>query len=64
MTKKDYIVIAQALKETQGYRHMNKYLYGATCNNLAEHMKADNPRFDRMAFFKACGISDNLAESL
>lgn len=58
MTRKDYVLIADALKHaaacdpgTEGggiYR-------AAVC--IADALAADNPRFDRARFLQACGVA-------
>jgi hypothetical protein len=66
MTRKDYILIAEALKSvdpqptTPGDDRVCRRTYQgwscaciAVCNALAN----DNPRFDRDRFLKACGVA-------
>jgi hypothetical protein len=52
MTRKDYVLIADALREY--YQHVPengmKLLVGEVAANVAEHLKRDNPRFDREHF--------------
>lgn len=63
MSKKDYRLIAEVIR--------NQYNYDARGGNvswklavrnvavaMSEKLQADNPRFDRDKFLKACGISD------
>ncbi|MGH9706118.1 MAG: hypothetical protein ACRD5R_05120 [Candidatus Acidiferrales bacterium] len=58
MTKKDYVAIAATLdhvrriNETAGERRGTQR--AARC--LADMMAADNLRFDRARFLKACGV--------
>lgn len=58
MTKKDYIVVAAALREQLPRRAwLNKWQqYEAVCSSLAAAFLKDNPRFDRERFMVACGI--------
>lgn len=54
MTRKDYIAIAAALQAA------NRQPGGSTLTNavltLCDHLKADNPRFDKGRFMKAAGF--------
>lgn len=65
MTRKDYVAIAQAIKQAcDNPNHFyvsgaeSKYLQG--CNSVAvavaNTMARDNPAFDRARFLKACGV--------
>lgn len=63
MTRKDYIVIAAALKETrsqicQKEPDTEELLDGVSCASeyIADALSRDNPRFDRERFLKACGV--------
>ncbi len=62
MTRKDYILIAEAVKasrpETPHSPDDKPYLSQcfATANALARALANDNPRFDRERFLKACGV--------
>lgn len=49
MTKKDYVLIAGILKS-------NKAQHGIL-NDFANALKRDNPKFDEIKFFQACGIN-------
>ncbi len=72
MTKKDYAAIAAAINngtvmfpnaanESNADRH-EAFIAGANdqvkqlARRIADVMQADNPRFDRELFLKACGI--------
>ena len=67
MTKKDYVKIAAAFKETKvvGDARTDDAVFAAmgTWNALREEIAAicaiDNPRFDRARFYKACGMESN-----
>lgn len=57
MTRKDYILIAAALKEardTIASEYHLGYKQAAYC--LADALARDNPRFDRERFLKAAGV--------
>lgn len=53
MTKKDYVLIAQAVAEvgSRGYGDI-----GPVAHQIADALATDNPRFDRERFLKACGL--------
>jgi len=64
MTRKDYVLIAQAIKGTiPGPEHTEDYLQGqavgwANCaRSIADALSTDNPRFDRARFLAACGVT-------
>jgi hypothetical protein len=50
MHKKDYELIAKVIKEN---RYDIKLVF---INALAQELKVDNPNFDKMKFFEACGV--------
>lgn len=61
MTKKDYVAIAQALRDAYGEDHAAFPVSGEemrqeAAGRLCEAFAADNPRFDRARFLAACGI--------
>jgi hypothetical protein len=63
MTRKDYVAIAQCLSDgalincaTQADVAMNTATRSKISHQLAQKMAADNPRFDRARFLKACGV--------
>ena len=68
MTKKDYIIIAEEIKKAyirptyfqgEGINALNEaYQKGIriVTENLAEQLAFDNPRFDRVKFYQACGL--------
>lgn len=65
MTRKDYILIARALADsrpTVGYER-NLLTWNCTARLLADALAADNPRFDREHFLRACR-GDGLAGRL
>jgi len=63
MTRKDYIAIAEVIRQAgpasgmptdwkTGCNSAREYI----ARNLAYSLAADNPRFDRARFLKACGV--------
>lgn len=67
MTKKDYELIAEGLRElresskTQVYKATREQELAdnkATAVHLADKFEQDNPKFDRKKFLTACGIND------
>ena len=57
MTRKDYILIAEAFKsaaEAVDYPERLGALLAA--NEIAHRLERDNPRFDRPRFMAACGL--------
>ncbi len=57
MTRKDYILLADALKAA-AYALNPPERTGAllAANEIAHSLAEDNPRFDRARFLKACGL--------
>lgn len=67
MTRKDYNLIAAALKQVKPYlsgfgdeKLDQAALYGfkLSANMLATELAADNPAFNRERFLTACGVDD------
>jgi hypothetical protein len=57
MTRKDYIAIAEAIRLTTEDEYGRDSTGLAFCaSRIAHVMAADNPRFDRDKFLKACGF--------
>ena len=64
MTRKDYELIAKAIKAAKpsdstmaDYAEMTRKLgWRNTVHSVAEALAGDNPRFDRERFLKACGF--------
>ena len=54
MTRKDYVAIAAALKAVREQATIPSWQ--SCCECIAATMAADNPRFDRARFLKACGV--------
>jgi hypothetical protein len=57
MTRKDYILLAEALKAA-AYALNPPERTGAllAANEIAHRLKQDNPRFDRHRFIQACQL--------
>ena len=58
MTRKDYVLIAAALKDARPYA-ANQTASDVLANvaaNLADMLKRENPRFDRTRFMAAAGV--------
>ena len=58
MTKKDYQLIAGSLRMTNEWNGgaIRRDLFVILCENLANALNRDNPRFDHQRFLEACGI--------
>lgn len=58
MTRKDYVAIAEAIAVSRGNGVSDEWNQGVlvTAYNIADVMQADNHRFDRARFLKACGV--------
>lgn len=61
MTRKDFVLLAQALKNSapgagilDSARHLQ---YARTCAFVADILATTNPRFDRARFLTACGVT-------
>lgn len=63
MTRKDYELIAAAVRESVTARGAPPDAYVAVAylaHVLAASLRADNPRFDKARFLKACGVAEPL----
>ena len=60
MTKKDYELIAKAIKEiaTLQTNKQAGIAIHTVAANIALHMGNTNPQFDRSKFLNACGVSN------
>lgn len=61
MTRKDYILLVDALREA--HPHMvhqseEREQWQVDCESIADALARDNPRFDRARFLTACGIKE------
>lgn len=55
MTRKDYKIIADALREAEPQTDLALRI---AIFKIADHLKVDNPNFKHEAFYKACGLAD------
>ena len=58
MTKKDYELIASGFRYAQTFGGDKEYTIHALASFLAMKLAKDNPLFDKVKFFKACGLLD------
>jgi hypothetical protein len=56
MTRKDYVLIAEALKESQKLHNPSFMVRAHMCDIVATALASDNPRFNRATFLAACGV--------
>lgn len=60
MTRKDYVLLAEALKEAHAYAIDAARRLGvmSAAHHVCDALANDNPRnFDRDRFLKACGVA-------
>lgn len=58
MTKKDYELIAKAIRDVYLYGiDVDKGTLDDVARSLAAHLATTNPRFDRERFIKACACT-------
>ena len=57
MTRKDYILIAEAIAEIKE-RELGHRTIRFIVNRFAERLSRENPRFDMYKFGEACGLED------
>jgi hypothetical protein len=59
MTRKDYILIADAIATARKVEQGDTVLVSVAhlANTLATELQIDNPRFNREIFLKACGVT-------
>jgi hypothetical protein len=55
MSKKDYILLAAALAESEPQEEAARATWLATCTNIANALGRQRAQFDRNRFMKACG---------
>lgn len=58
MTRKDYVLIAAAIKAVTEEHSADSVVNGITwtAERIADALARDNPRFDRERFLKAAGV--------
>jgi len=58
MTRKDYILLADAIKAAvEATDYPERLGAQLAANEIAHRLQQDNPRFDRARFLKAAGLS-------
>jgi hypothetical protein len=55
MTRKDYVLIADVIKNLD--ECIDSDGLEALADNMADALESDNPRFDRARFLDACGVN-------
>lgn len=58
MTRKDYEKIAAVIKGMPDHAATLRAQKASCASSFADMLAADNPRFDRERFLKACGLED------
>jgi len=61
MTKKDYVLIAKTFNTLvkgveQDFSKHHMGVLRELVNNLSDKLVEDNPKFNRVTFWKACGL--------
>ena len=59
MTKKDYVLIAEAIKYALENERNDISTVRSVADRIAEKLQDDNPRFDWDRFLTACGFIEN-----
>lgn len=54
MTRKDYVMIADVIKNLD--ECIDSYGLEVLADNMADALESDNPRFNRDRFLVACGV--------
>lgn len=59
LTRKDYVMLAEVIDGCEGYKVATIELISRRklADELADKLAADNPRFDKVRFLKACGVT-------
>lgn len=63
MTRKDYVLIASILKDSEG-NIIDDMARDALADMFADALEDENPRFDREKFLRACGINPVFTERM
>jgi hypothetical protein len=58
MTRKDYVLIADVIKNLDEV--IDSYALEVLADNMADALESDNPRFNRHRFLVACGVYDSI----
>lgn len=61
MTKKDYELIARAIKGGTIYHDLHYINKLSFVDDICNKLEQDNPRFDRNKFLTACGVIDPIS---
>ena len=61
MTRKDYVLIAEVLKNFPTYAEQPTDDRDAIAYDFADRLASENPRFDRTRFLIAAGVLDEAA---
>lgn len=61
MTRKDYILIAEVLKNFPTYAEQPTDDRNAMAYDFADRLASENPRFDRTRFLIAAGVLNEVA---
>lgn len=62
MTRKDYVLIANAIKRTRELYPETEQAMGILAEELCDELHKDNPLFDETRFLNACGNLKDLAD--
>jgi len=58
MTKKDYILLAEALRSSAPASKKNYSQWVAAVQSITRALATDNPRFNADKFIRACGVHE------
>lgn len=58
MTRRDYELIADAIDTLWQIDDADPYTIEQAAHELADRLATNNPRFDRLRFVYACGVSE------
>jgi len=58
MTRKDYVVIAAALRRTKPTGYNRSLQWRNDCLAISDELAIDNERFDQQKFLDACGFDE------
>jgi hypothetical protein len=62
MTRKDYELMVAALTAVRAESAGDSVSYEDICRQLTTVLQRDNPRFNRIKFLSACGVSIDTQE--
>jgi hypothetical protein len=58
MTRKDYVILAEVIKNLDEV--IDSYALEVLADNMADALESDTPRFNRHRFLVACGVYDSI----